>query len=269
VTGSQAASLSRLAGPEVRVKVHSSQTVSELAIDCPGLVPFFEELGIDYCCRGNRSLLEACDSVGVDADDWLASLGELDENDIEVDGMPGKQLNRAKLTALTGFIVTVHQRFEQRELVLLGARIVRARKRYADDWPVISRIEHLFRRLSETLRIHIHQEERDLFQRIEQMENALASRRRKPLRIEKSLTERIMIEFLEHDVVNERLRTMRMLTGDWTLPTSAPKTLRTLWRDLKSFDRNLQRHIHLENNVLYPRAIAMESGSKRAENALA
>ena len=57
----------------------------------------------------------------------------------------------------------------------------------------------------------------------------------------------------------EKLRTMREITHDWQLPTRAPKTLKTLWGDLRSFDRNLQRHMHLENNILYPRAISLET----------
>ena len=75
----------------------------------------------------------------------------------------------------------------------------------------------------------------------------------------RTLTDRILIEFLEHDLVAEKIRTMREITYDWQLPPRAPKTLRTLWGDLKAFDRGLQRHMHLENNILYPRTIAMEA----------
>jgi regulator of cell morphogenesis and NO signaling len=247
------------------VKLSSSRRVCELATDYPAIIPALEDLGIDYCCKGNRTLLEACDSVGVDADEWLEQLGEIEQIGTGESVIPLRDWNKETLSTLINFIVGEHQKLEHREMVHLAARLERARRSHGAQYPVIARVAHLFRRASETLRIHVHQEERELFQRIEEMEQALTTGREEPLRYERSLSERVLIEFLEHDVIDERLRTMRELTADYRLPSAGPHSMLALWADLRRFDRHLQRHIHLENNILYPRAIAMESGAKLAQ----
>ena len=247
------------------MKLSLSRLVCELATDYPAIIPALEDLGIDYCCKGNRTLLEACDSVGVDADEWLEQLGEIEQAGTRESVIPLRDWNKETLSALINVIVGEHQKLEHREMVHLAARLERARRSHGAQYPVIARVAHLFRRASEALRIHVHQEERELFQRIEEMEQALTTGRDEPLRYERSLSERVLIEFLEHDVIDERLRTMRELTADYRLPSDGPRSMLALWADLRLFDRHLQRHIHLENNILYPRAIAMESGAKLAQ----
>ncbi|MBI2213788.1 MAG: DUF542 domain-containing protein [Acidobacteria bacterium] len=249
------------------MKLNSSRRVSELATDVPAIIPALEELGIDYCCKGNRSLLEACDSVGIDADEWLEQLGEIDEDGTDRGGIPLRQWNKEPLSALIDFIVGEHDAFEHRAIVHLAARLDRACRSHGAQFPVIPRVARLFRRAGETLQVHAHREERDLFRRIREMEQALVTGCDEPLRYERSLTERIMIEFLEHDLIAERLRTIRELTADYRLPANVPRSVLALWSDLRAFDRHLRHHIHLENNIVYPRAIAMESGAKLAQEA--
>lgn len=249
------------------MKLSSSRRVCDLATDHPGIIPAFEDAGIDYCCKGSRSLLEACDSVGIDVDEWIEQLGEIEPGDAKEGGIPLRQWNSESLVALIDFIVGEHHAFEQRETVHLAARLERARRSHGAQYPVIARVARLFNRVSESLRLHAHHEELDLFRRIVEMEQALTTGRDEPLRYERSLTERVMIEFLEHDVIAERLRRMRELTADYRLPSDAPRSVAALWADLRRFDRHLQRHIHLENNIVYPRAISMESGAKLAQEA--
>lgn len=249
------------------MKLSSSRRVCDVATDFPGIIPALEELGIDYCCRGSRSLLEACDSVGVDADEWLERLGDIEPGDASDGDIPLRRWNKDELSEVIDFIRGEHHAFEHRETVHLAARLERARRSHGAQYPVIARVARLFRRVTESLQIHAHHEEKDLFLRIEEMEHAVTAGREEPLRYERSLTERIMIGFLEHDVIAERLRRMRELTADYRLPSDAPRQVLALWADLRRFDRHLQRHIHLENNIVYPRAISMESGARLAHEA--
>jgi regulator of cell morphogenesis and NO signaling len=238
--------------------------VSELVIEYPAAIPVLEDLGIDYACRGNRTLTEACDAAGVDCDEWLVTLA-VDPGITDTEGVSTRNWNRESLATLVNFIVSEHHQIEHRSLVYLMARIARAVKSHGDSYPVVRRVEHLFRRLAESLRLHITHEEKDLFRQIEILEDQVQHPGDAP-RHGRTLTDRILIEFLEHDLVAEKTRTMREITHDWQLPPRAPKTLRTLWADLRAFDRGLQRHMHLENNILYPRTIALEAraGSARA-----
>jgi regulator of cell morphogenesis and NO signaling len=239
------------------VGLNASSRVSELAIEHPSTIPVLEDLGIDYACKGNRTVGEACDAVGIDADTWLDDL-DLEAGGVETDGISSRDWNQETLAALVNFIVSQHHQIDHRSLVYFTARLGRAVNSHGDAYPVIGRVEHLFRRLAESLRLHITHEEKDLFRAIELLEIQVREGG-EPARHSRTLTDRILIEFLEHDLVGEKLRTMREITHDWQLPSRAPKTLKTLWADLKSFDRSLQRHMHLENNILYPRTIALEA----------
>lgn len=238
--------------------------VSELVIEYPAAIPALETLGIDYACRGNRTLGEACDSAGVDLATWLAGL-DVDNRVAEAEGISTRNWNRESLATLVNFIMSEHHQIEHRSLVYLAARIGRAAKSHGDAYPVIHRIEHLFRRLSESLRLHATHEEKDLFRQIELLEIQVVEGG-EATRHGRTLTDRILIEFLEHDMLAEKLRTMREITLDWQLQARAPKTLKTLWADMRAFDRNLQRHIHLENNILYPRTIALEARAGAMKN---
>lgn len=237
--------------------LNGSSRVSELVIEHPSMIPELEDLGIDYACRGNRTIAEACDAAGIDADTWLEGL-DVEGDGVETEGISSRNWNRETLAALVNYIVSEHHQIDHRSLVYFTARLGRAINSHGDAYPVIGRVEHLFRRLAESLRLHITHEEKDLFRQIELLE--IQTREGgEPNRHSRTLTDRILIEFLEHDLVAEKLRTMREITHDWQLPARAPKTLKTLWEDLKSFDRSLQRHMHLENNILYPRTIALEA----------
>lgn len=236
--------------------LNGSCRVAELVIEYPAAIPLLETLGIDYACKGNRTIAEAFDSAGVELDTWL------EETDLDsappTEGVSSRDWNRETLAALVNFIVSEHHQLEHRSLVYLTARIGRAVKSHGDAYPVVRRVEHLFRRMSESLRLHISHEEKDLFRQIEVLENQVR-KGDEVTRHGRTLTDRILIEFLEHDLVAEKLRTMREMTQNWQLPPRAPKTLRTLWGDLKTFDCYLQRHMHLENNILYPKTIALEA----------
>lgn len=246
------------------MELSGSFRVSELVIEYPASIPVLEELGIDYACRGNRTIAEAFDSAGVDVESWIDGF---DPTGIEEEtvGISSRNWNHESLAALVNFILAEHHQLEHRSLVYLAARIGRAVKSHGDSYPVVRRVEHLFRRLAESLRLHITHEEKDLFRQIEMLEDRVNHGGESP-RHGRTLTDRILIEFLEHDLVAEKLRTMREVTHDWQLPPRAPKTLRTLWGDLRNFDRQLQRHIHLENNILYPRTIALETRSGAARD---
>lgn len=245
------------------MELKESLRVSELVIQYPATIPVLEELGVDYFCRGNRTIAEACDSAGVELESWLAGL-ELGTGMNEPAGVSSRDWSHETLASLVNFIIAEHHQMEHRGLVYLIARIGRAVKSHGESYPVVRRVEHLFRRLAESLRLHMSHEERDLFRQIEILEGQVHAGGEIP-RHGRTLTDRILIEFLEHDVVAEKLRTLREITHDWQLPPRAPKTLKTLWSDLRQFDRSLQRHMHLENNILYPRTIALEAraGSMR------
>ncbi|HVT45261.1 MAG TPA: DUF542 domain-containing protein [Thermoanaerobaculia bacterium] len=241
------------------MNIEPSSTVSEVAIEIPGAIDLFERMRIDYSCRGGRSLAEACDLAGVDANEIIEELARLRA------AMPEEALVNwfeKSLTDVISYIVETHHHIEEEEIRKLGDEIVRLRDEEQDS-PDLKRIHALFTTLTDNLARHMLHEERELFGRIARMERAAHdSGNEGSWRI--SVRNLVLTEFVEHDLMVERLRNMRELTSSFTPPPDASAGVVALYAKLHELDCELNRHMHLENNVLFPRALEMENQLKQA-----
>ena len=217
-------------------------TVAEIARMMPQAVAVFEEAGIDYSCRGARSLAEAAAGAGFTAEEMAARIADA-PSDAATDW------NQAPLGELTRFLAADHEQTIRTTLGELRQSIERC-------GPEAKRIAVIFASYSTTVIAHMLNEERDLFPCIQYLEDAMNGARGGP---KPRVSQRVLREMVEHETFREKLRTMRELA--WQLPeTEAARDLRAC---LGACSREVHQHIHLENNVLYPRAIALENAIKR------
>jgi regulator of cell morphogenesis and NO signaling len=218
-------------------------TVAEIARAMPQAVAVFEEAGIDYSCRGARSLADAAAGAGFTAEEMAARIA----------GAPrdtATDWNQAPLGELARFLAADHEQTIRTTLGELRQSIERC-------GPGAKRIAVIFASYSTSVIAHMLNEERDLFPCIQYLEDAMngAGGGAKP-----RVSQRVLREMVEHETFREKLRTMRELA--WQLPeTEAVRELRAC---LGACSREVHHHIHLENNVLYPRAIALENAVRRA-----
>ena len=231
-----------------------NRTVKELAVQLPGAARVFEQLGIDYCCGGNIPLSEACGKAGLRLEDVLSSL----ENAGQEPAPPG-DWSRAPLTALAGHIVEKHHTFTKAELPRLEALLAKVVARHGAGHPELAAMQATFGEMAAELRTHMMKEEHILFPYLAAMEKAVTERRALPPAMFGSVENPVRAMVKEHDDAGEALRVLRQASHGYAAPDDACVSYRELYRSLAAFEADMHTHIHLENNILFPRALEMEA----------
>lgn len=226
-------------------------TVGDIAAQSLRAVKLFEQLGIDYCCGGKRSLAEACGDKGIDPAKVGNALAEPAAS-------PDTDWRNASLRDLIRHIVRTHHEFLKLELPRLNERMRKVVAAHMDKDPrTIQALAGTLGALSEELHMHLQKEETILFPAIERM----ASGGPMGQTCFGSVANPIAMMEHEHDSAGAALAAIRRLTNNFTVPEWACNTARALWLGLEELEADLHMHIHLENNVLHPRAIALERQS--------
>lgn len=238
--------------------LETTKTVREYALEMPGATRIFEKLGIDYCCGGGKSLAEACAKAGVAVNEVLVSLEGIEQSD-ETSGSEGWQT--ASLAELITHIVEKHHTFTRQELARLDALLAKVCGVHGQNHPELFRIQKRFQELSRELEPHMLKEERVLFPFITQMEEAAKNNRPLPAPPFGTVQNPVRVMMAEHDAAGDILREMRKLSSDYTTPEDGCISYQTLYGALAALEADLHQHIHLENNLLFPRAAEMEASA--------
>jgi regulator of cell morphogenesis and NO signaling len=237
----------------------TEKTVRELALENPAATRIFEKLGIDYCCGGNKSLLQACQAANLPIDRVLDSLemAEQAARAAQID----RNWQSEPLAELITHINNTHHKFTREEIARLGPLFNKVCSVHGKNHPELFHLQPVFRGLSEELTIHMMKEEMVLFPYIERMEEAVIQK--EPVLPPPFGTVKNPVAMMEHehDSAGNALRAMREASGEYTAPADACVSYQTLYKALACFEADLHQHIHLENNILFPRAIAMEQAS--------
>jgi len=235
----------------------TTETVREIVTKNPETVRVFESLGIDYCCGGERPVREACDHAGV-APERLAELLEK----AVADANPPEESRRwieAPLSDLTAHIVREYHGRVRQEGPRLEGLFERVITRHAALHPDLFRPRELFASLVDEMLTHQLKEEQVLFPYIEKMEAAAAAHEPLPAAFFGSVRNPIAHMIADHDDAGSLLKELRAATSDFQVPEDACTTWRGLYKGLEEFERDLHRHLHLENNILFPRALKLET----------
>jgi regulator of cell morphogenesis and NO signaling len=228
-------------------------TVREIALDQPASIRVFEKLGIDYCCGGRKPLAQACAERSLDLQSVLAALESTGASkDASTDWAT------APLESLCEHIVTTHHEYVRREIPRLWQFATKVVARHGDDRPELPQIEQLIKTAGDDLLEHLGKEEAMLFPYITNLERNLATCGPRSLGCFGAVRNPIRVMMAEHDAASEILARIRALSHDYTPPEGACPTYRGFYQGLAEFESDLRRHVHLENNVLFPRAIEME-----------
>ena len=235
---------------------NATKTVRELAVELPNAARVFEKLGVDYCCSGEIPFTEACENVGLDPEKVLASIRET-----TADPTPAQDWAKAPLAALARHIVEKHHSFTRRELARLEPLFNKVCAAHGDRHPELAQMQTVFHALSAELQSHMMKEEHILFPYLSAMEQAVLSGRPCPRPMFGTVKNPVRMMTLEHDSAGDALRDLRLASGNYSVPLDACVSYSELYRGLQAFEADLHTHIHLENNLLFPRALAMEEGT--------
>jgi regulator of cell morphogenesis and NO signaling len=238
-----------------------TQTVREIALEQPNSMRVFEHFGIDYCCGGRKPLAEACSASGVQVDTVMAAL----EAAAAAPSTLVDDWQQRSMEDLAAHIVATHHVYVKRELPRLAALAQKVVNRHGATRVELTEIESALSKLDVELTQHLAKEEAVLFPYIVQLERARAGGPR-PNSCFGTVANPIAMMIQEHDAAGALLAQMRRLSQDFTTPEDACPTYHAFYDGLREFEQDLHQHIHLENNILFPRAIEMESRGNRSQD---
>lgn len=240
--------------------ISSTMTVREAALELPQATKVFEGLKIDYCCGGEKTLAEACAKAGLEADNVMQLLEEAGKTEAQKAATPS--LQNASLTELITHILDKHHVYTKSEMTRLEELVGKVIGAHGQNHPELQRVGSLFRQLCEDLKPHMFKEEQILFPYIQEMESSLVQNRPAPFAPFGTVNNPIRMMMMEHDTAGDLLRELRSVSADYAVPPDGCMSYQSLYQGLEAFEKDLHQHIHLENNILFPRAVAMEEGRR-------
>lgn len=236
--------------------IKSETTVRDVALNIPESTRLFEKLKIDYCCGGNKPLAEACASAGVDVDNVMEMLAGVAQPDTKIEGAEAFQNFSA--TELVTHILDTHHVFTWSEMDRLQPLVDKVLAAHAGNHPELVHVAELFMQLCADLRPHMFKEEQILFPYITKMVDAVDQKRALPFAPFGTVNNPIRMMMREHDTAGDILRELRAVTSDYKVPDGVCLSYQTLYQALENFEKDLHQHIHLENNILFPKAVELE-----------
>ena len=233
------------------MSLSTTKTVRELAVEIPNATRVFEQFGIDYCCGGKKPLDEACRAANLSVQDVINALET-------ATGPANHSVPSDSLAELVDHIVKTHHKFTREEIARLEKLLEKVYSVHGKNHPELLAIRNTFHDLAQELTLHLMKEENVLFPYIIRLEEA--SLQNDPVLPPPfgSVQNPVRMMSQEHDSAGDALRQIRSASRDFSVPPDACISYRTLYQALEEFEADLHQHIHLENNVLFPRSIAME-----------
>ena len=234
--------------------------VGSIVVERLGRASVFERLGIDYCCHGATPLEKACAERSLDVDHVLAEIAESDQRGVNED------VDRVDYSAmpagdLADQIVATHHVYLRRELPRLSELIDKVVAAHSSNHPELIEVRQTFAALRQELEMHLMKEERVLFPLVKQLEAVL-----EPFSIHCGTVENpIRVMEHEHDSAGSALQRIRELTSNYRAPDDGCASFTALYDGLSCLESDLHLHIHKENNILFPRAAALESALMAAK----
>jgi regulator of cell morphogenesis and NO signaling len=240
---------------EIPMSMETSKTVRELVLADPAAARTFEQFGIDYCCGGNKSLVEACANASVPVEHVIGALQK-------PPSVPdARDWQTAPLSQLTRYIVEKHHAFTREESKRLNSLLAKVVSVHGVNHPELTRVQSIFRELDKGLTMHMMKEEEFLFPYIEKMEAAVNTKLSLPPCMFGTVQNPVRMMIMEHDSAGDALREMKAITNYYAVPADGCVSYQELYRALPAFEADLHEHIHLENNILFPRSIQIEEAA--------
>lgn len=234
------------------------ETLASIALSNHEFIPVLEKYGLDFCCRGKKTLSEACSEKNLASDIIIKELKESAE--VAKRSMPFTEMSAEELISY----ITIHHHFYVKNSVsTIFSHIEKVATKHGDRYPHMKEVSKLFLEVIEDLLPHMEKEEKILFPRIKALAESIKNSGNNgsdPMLINIP----IQVMEAEHDHAGQLLYKIRELTNEYTPPEDACTTHRVCLEELRFFEQDLHQHVHLENNILFPMAKKMveQNGSK-------
>lgn len=230
-------------------------TIGELVRDDYRTAEVFKKFNIDFCCGGKKTLEEVCSENNVSINELTDALhstikkGDVDNRHNFKDWEPD---------FLANYIVKVHHKYVAENIPLISEFTGKIARVHGERHKELLKIAYLFSEVAEELQHHMMKEERILFPYIERLQTAFKNKSSIGSSPFGTIRNPIAMMEMEHENAGTILKQMREISGNYKLPEDACETYNVTYKKLDEFENDLHQHIHLENNILFPRAIELE-----------
>ena len=212
----------------------------------------FQSYGIDYCCNGNRTIREVCNERNIEPELLIENLNKITGEN----GTRKTDYNSWPLDLLADYIEKTHHRYVESKIQEIKPLLQKIVSVHGQQHPELKKVEKLFCESADELTVHMKKEELMLFPFIRKIAQHPNEKLTAPFG---SVKNPIAMMHQEHNLEGERFRQISSLTNNYTPPADACNTYRVTFALLKEFEEDLHLHIHLENNILFPKSMEMES----------
>ncbi|SRR5579871_1363845 len=234
--------------------IEMTMTVGEIAVEFPAAIQVFEDLKIDYCCGGDRSLKDACALAGVSVEKVAESMEKRKPQ--TPSGDRESDWRQKSMTELTNYILEKHHLFTRAILGRLKELSVKVARVHGARHPELMRVEALVADMAGEMEGHMAKEEEQVFPYLTAVEKS-GGKEGVPNPFQGGPLDNHPLKVLmwEHGMTGEEFLELRRLTRDFTVPEDACQSYRSLYLGLIELEEDLHRHVHLENNVLFRKAV--------------
>jgi len=232
-----------------------NKTLAQIVTGNYKAASLFEKYNLDFCCKGKRSLQQACEEQKLPLEEILLELSVVNN---AINGSQKFSFHKISLSQLVDYILTKHHDYVKKELPQLFRYLQKVVSKHSNRHPELLKVFELFAAIKEEMEGHMQKEELILFPRIKELEKFAQQQPPGEFKLNLSyLLSPITIMQQEHDHAGSMMEEIRLLTNTYTPPNDACTTYRLSFTALQAFESDLHRHVHLENNILFPGAIEL------------
>ncbi|HLW14602.1 MAG TPA: iron-sulfur cluster repair di-iron protein [Flavobacteriaceae bacterium] len=241
------------------MKISDETIIGQLVAENYAFASIFEKHNIDFYIHGTRSIATAAKESSIDSKQLVAELEALEQKSIHSE----EDYNNWPLDQLADYIQNTHHRFTEAKITELKPLLVALVDKHSDTNPEVIELQKVFEISAGDMASHMKKEELVLFPFIRKMIKTKKSHDQISVPHFGTVQNPVNMMLHEHDEQSKLLRKMIELTNNFTLPKDACDTFKTAYASLKAFDTDMHKHIHLENNILFPKAVALEKTLKK------
>jgi regulator of cell morphogenesis and NO signaling len=230
----------------------AEQSLASIVTTHHETVPVLEKYHLDFCCKGKRTLSQACIEKGLATEEIIKEL-EASLNSTDPTNIPVVQMNAGQLI---GHILLHHHFYVRQSMPTIEDHLMKVAAKHGSSFPYMKNVLELFTQLKSEMNLHMQKEEMILFPRIKEVES-FAKYAQQQGRDQSYIYNPVAVIESEHDAAGSVMDQIRQLTNDYTAPAEACTTFKVVMDELRTFEEDLHQHVHLENNLLFPMAKKM------------
>lgn len=240
------------------MEINKNSLISDIVAQNYKTATIFKQHGIDFCCNGGRSLQEASEKKAIDVNEIITAINTINQNN----GSENHNFDTWELDFMADYIYNQHHKYVEKQIPEIKTYLNKICSVHGASHPELFEIRELFSQGANELTKHMKKEELILFPLIKKLVNVSKGNSDVSIISNHTIQDPIAVMHHEHNNEGERFRQIAALSNNYTPPENACRSYQVAFSLLKDFEEDLHKHIHLENNILFKKAIHLENQLK-------